>query len=95
MDIARDVDGDILLVNGDIQWADNTYHHQRDILKARKGGIRTSPGTGVGIDDYTNDDDTDVMGEVRRQFKDDGMIVKKATILPNGKPEIDAYYKDR
>lgn len=93
-DIRHDSTGDVLLTGGDISIGESTYQHQRDIALSRKGDIRTKPRVGVGIEDWlldegvTDGENNDLTTELRRQYRQDGMIVKKLDL----KGDVDANY---
>lgn len=94
-DILHDSTGDILLTGGDTAIGESTYQHQRDIALSRKGDIRTRPRVGAGIEDYLLDDgitggeNNDLTTELRRQYRQDGMTVRKLDL--NG--DVDAVYE--
>lgn len=93
-DIKQDNTGDIDLTNGCMQFADPTKQHQRDILLTRKGELKHAPLTGVGIDDYLNDDSPEaLLREARKQFIRDGMKVEHIS-FNNGKLLVNAHYDE-
>lgn len=92
-DILQDDDGDIKLVDGDIQFGEATGQHQRTLLQARPGDIRTAPLVGVDLTNYLEDNNpNDMFQAIRTQFARDGMKVKSVKIV-GGKLAIDAHYK--
>lgn len=73
---------------------ESTIQHQEDILISHKGWYKFCPQIGVGIVDYMNETDTaDLKYEVLRNFKTDGMKVRKLEIT-NGKIQLDADYNN-
>lgn len=95
------MDGDIrieprLLPDGGITGlvvADVTYQHQKFILYAHPGEYKESPLTGVGIEDYIEDDSPEVLlREIRTQLSADGMSVKTVGFNQKGNLEIEASY---
>jgi hypothetical protein len=93
VDLKQTADGDLDLSTGDVQWVEPTGQHQRDILLARPGDYKTSPLTGVGLEDYLLSDKPDnLLAEIRRQMTADGQDVSSVRI--QGKQiRIDASYK--
>lgn len=88
--ILNDENGDLLLVGGSMVSGETTYQHQRDLLILRKGDLRTEPLVGVGIEDYTdNEQPEELLREISTQFMNDGMVVKKVSLT-----NIEAYYKN-
>lgn len=80
-DILQDDTGDVLLTGGDISYGESTYQHQRGIMIQRTGDIRTVPGIGVGLEDFTDDEDPEgLLRRVTTHFMKDGMIVEKVAL---------------
>lgn len=93
IDILLDENGDLAEENGDFKFGESTHQHQRCILLAQKGEYKASPGVGVGIGDYLNDDDLAELGaEIQKQFELDGMKIKKLDVYENGRVDVDAEY---
>lgn len=91
-DILQTADGDIKLVDGDIVWGDASEQHQKDLLEARHGDIRTRPDVGVGIEDFLSDDNPDdLYRRIRVEYAADGLKIKSLKI-DNGKIVVDADY---
>lgn len=87
--ILQDDDGDIKLVGGSMVFGETTYQQQRDLLILKKGDLRTSPGVGVGLPDYIDDEEPEaLLREITTQFQKDGMTVVKVAL-----DNIIAYYK--
>lgn len=77
-DILFDINGDLLFINGDIQYGRSNQQHQRDILMARPGDYKTALPIGVGVDDYLKDDDpNDMLSAIKQHFNKDGMAMKE------------------
>lgn len=53
-DIALDIEGDLLIQNGDFVIADSDEQHIQDIIQANKGDFREAPLLGGEIDAYRN-----------------------------------------
>lgn len=72
-----------------------TRQNQSVLLLAEKGEIKESPLAGVGISNYLDDENTDdMMREIRSQFANDGMKVRKLEIS-SGKIQINAKYESK
>lgn len=94
-DFLMDTDGDMLIVDGDIAVGDSTLQNQYLLLKLQPGELRQWPQTGVGLENYLDDDDLgELEAEIRAQFVADGMTVNICKIFEDGKIEIDASYDD-
>jgi len=91
-DILLDEDGDLEIVNGDLQLGISDQQHKQSILAASKGEYKAAPALGVGLIDFVNDETPEsMMREVRQQFAKDGMHVKTVR-MTNGKLQVDANY---
>ena len=92
-DILTDESGDIAFSDeGDVNWGDGKYQHQRELLTANKGSHKHAPGTGVGLTNYINDETSeDLVKEIRKEFQSDGMIINGLE-LEAGKLKTDANY---
>lgn len=93
-DILFDKNGDLLFINGDIQYGRSNQQHQRDILIARPGDYKTALPLGVGINDYLKDDDPNAMlSSIKQHFNKDGMVMKQLSYYPDeNKLIINAIY---
>jgi hypothetical protein len=92
-DILQDNDGDLLMVDGDIQYGESTYMHQADILLARAGEYRLAPLSTVGIEDFIDDEQPDELNEaIRIKMRKDGMHFKKIEWIA-GQLKLDAPYE--
>lgn len=84
---------DLVFANGDFVAAESTLIHQKNLLQHGKGQYKDFPLTGVGAEEYLNDEDpNDFLQEVHRQFSKDGMRVKSVKMV-TGKLQVDAEYK--
>lgn len=86
-------DGDLTFRNHDFAIGESTLQHQRLLLVTYPGEWKTNPLVGVGLTDWLNDERSgNLITEVRRQFKSDGMEVAYIT-YEQGKLQIDAAYE--
>ncbi|MDX9703939.1 MAG: hypothetical protein RBU23_12985 [Candidatus Auribacterota bacterium] len=92
-DIRQNKNGDIDLSGGDIHYTESTVAHQRDLLLTTMGSLKHSPVTGVGIQDFINDENpAEMLRMVRKKFIRDGMTVNSVGLNQARQLEIDAYY---
>lgn len=83
---------DLKIVDGDFVVDDGTAQHQQCLLLAAKGDYKQFPLLGVDVwNEINNERPEDVMREIRLQFTQDGMKIKKAE-FNNNKINIDAQY---
>lgn len=86
-------EGDLLLARCDLVVGESTLQHQQLLLITQPGEWKEAPLAGVGLTDWLNDErNGDLVTEVRRQFKSDGMTVSEISYA-NGKLKIDADYE--
>ena len=86
-------EGDLLFDRHDLVVGESTLQHQQLLLITHPGEWKLSPLVGVGLADWLNDErNGDLVTEVRRQFKSDGMTVN-AISYADGKLKIDAEYE--
>lgn len=91
-DIKQDDSGDLDFSTGDLAMTESTVQHQRDILLTRKGLLKRSLITGVGVEDFLLDDSpSNLIQETKVQYIKDGMTVDGISIS-GGKLLIDASY---
>jgi hypothetical protein len=84
-DLILSENGDLSIKNGDfeIDFSDN------------KGEFKEFPEIGVGIHAMLGDDDyTDMLIEIKKNFEYDGMKIKNIRFDENGNLDIDGYYKN-
>lgn len=96
--VASEVDGtqDVVFANGDFVIAESTLEHQRQLLLNSKNSFKENPLTCVGLSEFLLDDeDTNVLKEIRAQFQDDGMTINSLDLTIDNKPVIDAYYESK
>lgn len=91
-DFKQKIDGDIDLSSGDIVWGESTRQHQRDIILTHPGELKHALDSGVGVDDFINDDNPDeLLRKTRQEFIKDGQKVTKIS-FNNGTINTEAYY---
>jgi hypothetical protein len=92
-DYKHTAEDDLLIQGGDFVVAETTLQHQSLITRIEKGELRQFPKTGVGINSYLLDDNTgDAFQELQRQYKADGMIIRKLQVFSDGSINADCYY---
>jgi len=82
--------GDIACVNGDFVIGDATIQHQADLIVSKKGEFKESPLVGAGVEMFLNDDQYDMLREIRSEFEKDGMEVNAIDLVEgnDGKSKI-------
>lgn len=74
-DMILNSDYEITAANDDFVMGESTRQHQEQLLVNAKGAFKLSPLTGVGIDEFVQDDRVaDMLREIKEQFINDGMI---------------------
>lgn len=92
-DILLNTGYDASIANGDFVTGFSDQQNQNLLLISEKGAYKESPGVGVGLFSFLENDATaNMLSEIRRQFTDDGMTINKLTYLGEGKLNIDASY---
>ena len=92
-DILLDSSFDLMIKNGDIVVDDSTEQNQVLLFMSHPGEWRQHPTIGVGAQDFVNDDNFAMLAqEIQKQFQEDGMQVKKVTVMETGKTQWDAEY---
>lgn len=91
VEVVKDSDG---LITQGIVVGDTTYQNQILLLHANKGEIKEFPTSGVGVQNYLEDDSSEALArEIRSEFTDDGMTVSSIEInMPQ--LNIEANYND-
>lgn len=85
-------EGDLFFSRKDLVIGESTSQHQQLLLLTYPGEWKNNPLMGVGLADWLNEERTgNLMTEVRRQFKGDGMEVKSIS-YDQGKLKVDAAY---
>ena len=91
----RDVlleNGDLMMAHRDLVIGESTNQHQQLLLVTAPGEWKSTPLAGVGLAAWLNDERTgNLVTEVRRQFKSDGMEVRDIS-YEQGRLKIDATY---
>lgn len=82
-----------VIKNGSLVVGDTTAQNQQLLLLSNKGDIKEYPLSGIGVQNYIEDNRTEELAaEIRKEFTQDGMKVKSIKIdLPS--IEIDAVYE--
>lgn len=94
-DFKLDFTAKTLFAGGDIRTGDTDEQNQRLLLQCEKGSFKEFPGTCVGAATYLEDEDnSDLLREIRTQFTADGMTVRKV-VVEQGAIKIDAKYLNR
>lgn len=85
-------DSDLSMTRQDLVVGESTNQHQQLLLVTTPGEWKNSPLAGVGLTGWLNDERTgNLVTEVRRQFKSDGMEVRNIS-YEQGRLKIDAAY---
>jgi hypothetical protein len=75
----------LVFTNGDFAIGESTLQNQQLLLLSNKGDWRESPEMGVGILTFLKDeDDGQLLPEIKQQFEKDGMTVKSITQTADG-----------
>ena len=93
-DILLNGDNDLKIVNGDFDIGVSDYQQQKLIVATHKGEWKEHPEVGVGITQMIADDHyTEMLIEIKKQLKYDGMQIDDVALRENGKLFIDGFYK--
>lgn len=85
-------EGVLQIDNGDLMVDDSDLQNQELLLLCAKGEFKQHPSVGVGVMNYLeNDNPTELLEEIRRQFRGDGMKVHSIDFI-NKKLAVDANY---
>ncbi len=91
----EDNDCDLDFSSGDLQYAESTKQHQRDLILAAQGHIRDMPDRGVGSLNFIQDNDRDYyLREVRIELAKDGQKVHSVGETETGVIYVDAAYEN-
>jgi hypothetical protein len=96
IDLLLDATSNDLLIDaaGNCKIGNSDQQHQALLLLIDKGGLKENPDAGVGAFKYLESEQTDTfLREIRIQFSDDGMLIKKIAFEKN-KLSIDAPYNE-
>lgn len=90
VNVQRDESG---LIISDLEIGDTTYQNQKLLLLCNKGEVKEFPTSGVGVQNYLEDNSAEELArEIRKEFSDDDMVISKIIInIPS--LEIEAEYK--
>ncbi|MCW3467644.1 hypothetical protein [Chitinophaga nivalis] len=92
-DILLNKETDLDIAAGDLVTGSSELQQQELLLINNKGTIKEFPATGIDAYGYLQDNNTtELLYEIRRQFLADGMEVVKIDITGNGQLNIDANY---
>lgn len=98
IDYLHDSD-DLKIADGDFAKGESTKQHQSLLVRLKKGELRQFPKTGVGIEDFLQDENPgDAYMEIQKQLEADGMVVREIRLQFSQDDEkqleltIDAYY---
>lgn len=93
-DILLDATDDFDFSKGDFLTGDATGQNQKLLLGTSPGEWKESPVTGVGMEEFLDDEGPDdLFKEIREQFKMDGQVIKLLKVTPDGDIGLDAAYK--
>jgi hypothetical protein len=89
-------DNGLVVYNGDFLVGDATLQHQKHILLTGKGSAKNHPLSGLGIQDYLNDDlkPYQLEGDISAEFERDGMRVRRIRFNSVEDLEIEASYEN-
>ena len=77
-DILLDDNFDFIFESGDFKVGDDKLQRQRLLLSTQPGDWKQHPTTGVGVQNFVEDDDISLLfREVRHQFARDGLKIFK------------------
>ncbi|THU36918.1 oxidase [Niastella caeni] len=96
IDLLLDTTSNDLLIDasGNCKIGNSDQQHQALLLLIDKGGLKENPDAGVGAFKYLESENTDAfLREVRIQYADDGMQIRKIA-FENNKLSINAPYND-
>lgn len=98
-DYLHDGNDDLMIANGDFVTGESTKQHQSLLVRLKKGELRQYPKTGVGIEDFLQDENPgDAHPEIQKQLEADGMVIRDIQMQFSDADEkklelrIDAYY---
>ena len=92
-DFILDENGDLKIENGDFVIGDATLQNQDAILEFQKGELKEYPEVGVGLANALLDENPrNIITQIRRQFRYDGLEIKTLEVSENGSLIIDAEY---
>lgn len=93
IDYLEDENGDLRIENGDLVRGDATEKHFKDLILSQKGDWKQYPLTGVGMQDYIDDDEPgQAYAEINKQLENDGAVITLLEIFENGTINLNGYY---
>lgn len=95
MDIGLDaVTGgeDLLVTDGDFVVTESSAMHQQLLILCNKGEWKESPAVGVGAIMYLDDDGSDLVNAITKEFMRDGMDVRSVVMGKDKTITTDAFY---
>jgi hypothetical protein len=94
-DIRLNEDLSLSIAAGDFQVVESTERHQQLLLLYEPGELRVDLLAGVGIGGYilSDTDEVVVEKEIEREFRLDGMTVRRLDVRSLEDVRIDAFYK--
>lgn len=93
-DILTSDEGELIIQDGDLVVGDSSLLHSRDLIISHPGEWKQNPTIGVGIQDFTDDDDTEtLLRRVRQELIKDGQKVNKIIYTGENKLIIDSEYE--
>jgi hypothetical protein len=92
-DFLLDMDGDLLINDGDITIGYSDDQQKNILLVSDKGSFKEFPGVGVGLQNFLESEDNggDLMAEMRRQFVADGITIQRLS-FEQGQYFLDGSY---
>jgi len=92
-DFLLDIDGDLLVKDGDLVIGYSDDQQKNILLVSDKGAFKEFPGVGVGLQNFLEAEDNggDLMAEIRRQFIADGIIIQRLS-FEQGQYFLDGSY---
>jgi hypothetical protein len=90
-------DGDLAIINGDIDLGESTLQHQHNLLLSEKGEYKQYPTVGVGIINYLSDDAdaNDLQTAIQRELEADGVDISLLKINGFNNIQIEGNYGTR
>ncbi|TAE33327.1 MAG: hypothetical protein EAZ92_00630 [Candidatus Kapaibacterium sp.] len=93
IDFLLDLFLDLKTENGDFATGESTLQNQSLLFQTQKGEWKQHPTTGIGADDFVDDDDlVGFENEIRRQCVADGMEVETLEVFEDGSVNLKANY---
>ena len=89
-DFLIDSTGDLIIQDGDLVIGESDDQQKEILLVSEKGSFKENPAVGVGLQDFLEADGADLLGEMRRQFIADGMVIDSASsgVVVNGSGQL-------